>query len=319
MTRRGMALMGAGWLAVAAGLGCASNGREWPCVEFERTALSTEAGAEGLLITTAHYEMRITAQDTALVDYLPPFMETAFTEYTRMIPPAQVPDRKMLVYLFNTRKEWAAFTQHRYPRQAPTYLHIMAGGFTDHTTGAAVTFDITRDKTLSLLAHEGLHQYFIHYFPRPVAPWINEGLATQFEAFDLDGPYPIFTPRRNFIRRNHLREALAIENGLIDLRKLLAMDAGEAVRKTGQSVRSYYAQVWSLTLFLREQWPAQFAALCADLGSSRLDRRVAAYRQSRPDAGEYSDREITFRAYIDQDFEAFQQDYIAYASALVDG
>ena len=218
----------------------------------ERQEWTSPAGVKGEEILTPHFDLRVTATDKELLEYLPNFMEAAFQGYTELMPPAETPTDRLIVYVFGTRDQWAEFTTVTYPQQAWTYLHIHSGGYTDVPSATAVGYDLRRDRTLSLLAHEGLHQYLARYFPQPVTPWLNEGLACQWEAFDLVGRHPIFTPRRNFLRRNDLREALTMKQGMIPLPALLGMDAGAAIRQTGRPVRAYYAQVWSLVLFLRE-------------------------------------------------------------------
>lgn len=312
-----------------------------------------ESGRPGTQLLTEHFDIRTTVQDALLREYLPAFMETAFAEYARLLPPerpglavggenppAGGDGEQLSVYLFQTREEWAAFTRRFVPNQAHTYLHIHAGGYMDYRTRTAVAFDLGRNHTLSLLAHEGLHQYAAHYRPEPLPPWLNEGLACQFEAFSLDGPRPTFTPRRNLIRMGALREALVLENGpaprpggsageaepgvgreggLIPLADLVRMDAGEAVRRTGAPVRSYYAQVWSMVLYLRDPscpYARGFRSLLADAGTPRLREAVAAWRAATPESNALSDAEAAFRHYITPDLDKFMARYRAFAEKL---
>ena len=311
----------AGTLTIAAWTAGCQPARSWPAIHPQRVPWTSPAGQAGLQITTDHFEVRLTGPEDPLLDYLGPFLETTFAEFVKLAPPPRPTDRPLLVYLFETRPEWAAFTKRQFPLRAPTYLHIHNGGYTDHRTATAVAFGRARDRTLSLLAHEAMHQYFARYFPRPVPPWLNEGLACQWEAFELDGPHPIFTPRRNFLRRNHLREALSLEEGLIDLPTLMSMDAGRAIRETGQPLRAYYAQIWSLVLYLREgdqgAWADRFAALLADVGTDRLAAAVHRYRADHSDARQLSPGPILFRAYITEDLADFAAHYRAFAEALV--
>jgi len=192
----------------------------------------------------------------------------------------------------------------------------------DQRTQTAVIFDIRRDRTLSLLAHEGLHQYLARFLPDPVPPWLNEGLAAQWESFDLDGYRPIYTPRRNFLRTNDLREALGPAGQLIPLPELLRMNAGDAVVKVGQSTRAYYAQVWSMLLFLRDEqnraYHAGFTRLLADAGSERLRQAISAHRAATPTAATCSDGEVVFRHYVTENLDTFMNDYCAFARQLVD-
>jgi hypothetical protein len=189
----------------------------------------------------------------------------------------------------------------------------------DFPTATSVLWDVKRDQTLALVAHEGLHQYLAHQRPEPVPPWLNEGLATQFEDFDLDGPRPIFRPQRNLLRKNSLREAMALPDGLIPLDQLLAMHAGQAVTQAVQSARSYYGQVWLAALFLRTS-PAYregFSRLLADAGTERLRIRIHGYRAATPSAAGMSDGEIAFRQYINDDLESFGDELQTFGRQLV--
>jgi len=174
-----------------------------------------------------------------------------------------------------------------------------------------------------LVAHEGWHQYLAKCFPEPVPAWLNEGLATQWEGFDIKGERPVFNSAGNYMRRGHLRDALSAggQDGLIPLAELLAMDAGYAVVKTGATVRNYYTQVWSLILFLREgqvkEYTQGFRRLLADAGTTRMQAAVRAYRAASSGAEQYSSGEVIFRHYITEDMEAFKEAYREYALNLV--
>lgn len=280
----------------------------------------TQSRPDGVQLITAHFDIRTTIRDTLLRDALPGFMETAFAEYTRLMPPEAEEAAPLPVYLFETREEWAAFTRHFVPQQAYTYLHIHAGGYTDHRTGASITFDIGRDHTLSLLAHEGFHQYVARYRTLPLPAWLNEGLACQFEAFTLDGDHPTFTPQRNLLRTGALRAALLQPPGLAALPELLSMHAGQAVRQTGVSAPTYYAQLWSTVLYLRDRscpYASGFRRLLADAGTPRLTEAIRQFRAASPEHARLNDAEAAFRCYITSDLGEFATRYRAFAEQLV--
>ncbi len=310
-------------LILWAALGCASRPAEPPPVAVERQEWTAPTGSTGVQILTDHFDLRVTTDDAVLVDVLAPFMETTFAEYRRLVPPATDADERLVVYVFRDRREWAAYVQAAFPAQAHTYLHIQSGGFADYATATSVAYDLGRDHTLSLLAHEGMHQYFARYLPKHVPAWINEGMACQWEAFDLDGDRPVFTPERNFLRRNNLREAITEEDGFIPLSELLTMNAGEAVtQKIKQPSRIYYAQVWSTVLFLRRggdgKYADAFAKLLRDVGTDRLDAAISAYRAATAGSESLSAGEVAFRQYISDDLDAFMADYREYARMLLD-
>lgn len=311
------------WLlpvAVAVLGGCAPA-VSYPPVRVEQRTWSGPAGSAGVQLLTDHFDLRITARDEAIRRYLPGFMETAFEEYRRCKPLESESSGRMVTYLFDTRTEWAAFTVQNYPRQAGTYLHIQSGGYTDFATATSVTHDLGRDRTLSLLAHEGFHQYLAANLQQPVPAWLNEGLACQFEAFDLYEQRPTFTPANNFLRKNHLREALARDATFLPLVQLLNMDAGDALRDRSQPTRSYYAQVWALVLMLRRDRENEhakgFARLVTDAGTKRLALELQAWRAATPDAGSTGDGEAAFRRYITDDITEFAGRYRTFCERLV--
>jgi hypothetical protein len=282
----------------------------------------TTSGPDGKQLLTRHFDICTTVRDPVLRDALPDFLETAFAEYARLIPLGSGDVRRLTVYLFDTRQEWVRFTKRFAPAQSYTYLHIHAGGYTDYQTATAVTFDLGRDNTLSLLAHEGFHQYVARYRTEPLPPWLNEGLACQFEAFTLTGPRPTFTPRKNLIRLAALREALATPAGLIPLPELLRMDAGRAVRQVGTTPQPYYAQIWSTVLYLRDRscpYAAGFRSLLADAGTPRLTTAIRAYCAATPGSETLSHAETAFRQYITPDLDEFTRNYHAFAEKLVHG
>jgi len=267
--------------------GCISSRPDWPEIKVEQQEWISPTGRKGVQLLTEHFDIRVTSPDEKLRAYLGPFAETAFSAYSELMPTNENYER-LVVYLFEVRPEWAAFTRMAFPARSQAYLHIHYGGYTDSASATCVMFDLGRDHTLSLMAHEGWHQYLAAYFTEPMPPWLNEGIATQFEGFDLDGDRPIFKSRENYGRRNHLRSAMSQEDGLIPLAELLRIHAGHAVtQKTKQPSLTYYAQVWSLVLMLREgydgRYADRFAQLLADIGGNHitedLDTFMDEYRE----------------------------------------
>ncbi len=311
-----------GTLLLLGVVGCASTIRP-ARVEYDQADWTCQTGVTGIQMLTPHYDLRVTAKDEILRQYLPQFMEAALTEYQKAIPPARDPSERMVIYIFNDRPEWVQFTRGFAPNQAPVYMHIHTGGYMDQARATAVIWDIGRENTLALIAHEGWHQYLAKCFPEAIPAWLNEGLATQWEGFELDDERPIFKPSGNYMRRGNLRDALSAggNDGLIPLPELLAMDAGYAVVKTGATVRNYYTQVWSLILFLREgqvkEYTQGFRKLLADAGTARMQAAVRAYRAATPGAEKYSTGEVVFRHYITEDLETFVDAYREYALNLV--
>ena len=146
-------------------------------------------------------------------------------------------------------------------------------------------------------------------------------MACQWEAFDLKNKRPVFDPRYNLFRRNNLRDALTSADRWIPLKRLLEMNAGEAVAETGSTTRSYYAQVWALVMFLKEGGKASysrgFARLLGEVGTRQTAVAVSGYRLTTPGSEGLSQGEIIFRHYISSDLDAFEKEFVTFSRELV--
>jgi hypothetical protein len=288
-------------------------------VEVETSAWNFR-GVMGKELVTDHYRVRTTCTYPPLLTRLPVFLESCWTEYEKLVPPANDPSEPALTYLFQTRQQWEIFTKSFSPARAPTYLLIRSGGYEER--GVTVSHYGRMATTLSVMAHEGLHQYLSLTRGGALPAWVNEGLACYFEAFDLDEDgRPTFTPRNNYIRRNSLRDAF-LKQQMFDLPELLSTNAGRVVAMPTMKVRTYYAQTWSVVLMLLEEDPktspegAGFRRLLSDLGRDEMKQAVQA---SAGDGGRPMEPgERVFRAYVTEDLESFKQQYDGYVRKLLD-
>jgi len=279
-------------------------------------------GAAGRRLITAHFDIRTTARDERLVAVLPGFLEECHERCARLTGRSSGSPDPLVVYVFETRAQWSGFTEEFAPQRAPLYRQIRHGGYTDEPTATAVLYDIGRDRTLAVAAHESMHQYLARHVRGPIPAWVNEGLATQMECFALRDGVPVFEPRHNLYRRNYLRMALSAgANRLYPLRDLLRMHAGELFSSPEQSSDTYYAQVWSLVLMLTEGRNAAyregFRKLVAEVGTESMRAAVEAYRVAVPDAAGAAAGEVAFRRYICEDLNRFAREYEAFARDLV--
>lgn len=276
--------------------------------------------ARGVELHTEHYLVRTTCTDKDLLRRLPNFLEGCWSQYARIVPPRSAPASPALAFLFQTRAQWERFTLAFSPLRAPTYLKIRSGGFEER--GVTVSHYGSMATLLSLMGHEGLHQ-FLSLTRNDVPPaWANEGLACYFEAFELtDSGAPVFTPRHNLIRRNNLRDAF-VNRTLFDLREIVSTNAGRIVSLPSERVKTYYAQIWSIVLFLLEQDPARhpeaagFRTLLADIGTDAMTARLAA-AGARPEPTSSDYGAAVFRAYVSTDFDAFDRKYRAFVRDLL--
>lgn len=277
----------------------------------------------GRELTSKHYRIYTTSNRPEILNYLPGFMEAAHRNYLDITGlQAKPAARTYPVYMMATRAEWAGLTRSIVGSQWDTYASISAGGYC--YKGVCVFWDIGGLSSLSVASHEGLHQLLHHRMKDHLPLWMEEGLATLTEGYEIDGPTVRFTPHRSVARFSDLRKAI-VNDWWIPLEKLLVMDGGDAV-KLGAPERTvgYYGQVWALAVFLRTD--PQFAPgrgrLIADAEAGRLvdalsetDRQLA-----RQLVGTRSyNRQVAlplFKRYVSADLQGFERRYKAFARKL---
>ncbi len=306
--------------ALAFVYGCHGSGRSG----LETVAFTSEdwsfGRAEGVKLTTDHYALHTTCSSKPLLDAMPGFLESCWQAYAKVLPNETTLDAPLRAYLFRKRWEWERFTEKFAPSRSEVYKRIRSGGYSER--GVTVSHYSSRRATLSVMAHEGLHQYIEVTRGRRVPAWLNEGLACYFEAFDLDANNrPVFQPTLNTLRRRSLREAV-VHHRLIPLKEILSTHAGHAIQKRGNHVRSYYSQVWSLVLFLirpdrDNSYGPGFTQLLDELGTEAMDGRARAWLAADASGGDMAYGEAVFRAYVTDDLEGFQADYEAYLCKLL--
>jgi len=274
----------------------------------------------GLHLTSPHFDVYTTSTDAELRQYLPRFLETTYRFYTALLPsdgPLD-PQVRMQTYLFDNRTQWERFVKQRFPQRFATYRRIPSGGFTEGPT--CVVYDIGRAETLSILAHEGFHQYVGAHCESSLPAWLNEGLAAYCESVEFRDDRPYFVPQRNTFRLDHLRDAL-VTGTTIPLVELLATDAGQIIDTNDTaSVNAYYAQIWALMVFIRHaqegRYASSFDALARGVRDNTLRIKAQAARVTAPRPSETSFGEAVFRAYVTDDLAAFEQTYREFLARL---
>jgi Protein of unknown function (DUF1570) len=272
---------------------------------------------DGRQLTTDHFDLYTTSLDDEFVDFIPKFLETCFQFYAKIIPPPDDHNHatdRMRTYVLEDRIQWERFVKHRYPRRFDVYRMISAGGFAEGNT--CVLYDIGRSATLSVLAHEGLHQYMATHFSEPLPAWLNEGLATYCESVEFRGDKPYFKPQHNTFRMNHLRNAIG-HDATIPLRELLSTNAGEVIggNKLGTTA-TYYAQAWALLAYLQhgdhDKYKGRFQTLLGDIANGTLRIKAQRARAAAASPSEISYGEAVFIAYITDDLDAFDAELQSY-------
>ena len=247
---------GAMWLAACLA-GCAGHnpgGRASPAV-VAATGWTEDweyAGHAGKLIRTPSYRLFTTATDGELVGQMPEFLEAAMERYTTAFGPLPRPVLRLDTFLMGDREQWKSLTRQVMGNEAATYLRIERGGFA--SGGRALLWSIGRRDTLAIAAHEGWHQYTQRAFRQELPAWLEEGVAVYMEGFvpdPVDPARPIFLGWANIERFEQLKRAS--ERGeLIPLARLLTATPQDLIASSTEGTLNYYAQLWSLVMFLRE-------------------------------------------------------------------
>jgi hypothetical protein len=276
-------------------------------------------GSKGSECKSEHYIVRTTCKSKPFVEALPGFLESCYQAYSELLPAPEESERPLETYLFQTRWEWERYTEEFAGPRADTYKQIRSGGYSER--GVTVSHYGSRRSTLSILAHEGLHQYLDATHGSAIPAWVNEGLACYFESFDLDmDGRPVFHPENNTLRMPALRKQFSSKS-LKPLKEILGTNAGREIHQPTQQVLGSYSQWWSLVVFLQRPsgdnpYHAGFQELLRELGSETMDRKAQAFMAADTD-GTMTFGEAVFRAYVSDDLEKFQADYEAYLPELL--
>ena len=86
-----------GLLALSVSIGGCASWKPHRPVQVQEKEWTSSAGITGTQLLTDHYDIRVTARDEILRQYLAPFMETTFIDYRKLMPsPAQAGDRLVI-------------------------------------------------------------------------------------------------------------------------------------------------------------------------------------------------------------------------------
>lgn len=292
--------------------GCNATGAT-PPVEYQSEPW-TFRDRPGKKLITAHYEIHTTLRDEMLLSGIPEMCESAYAEYAKLVPPQRELDRRMQVYLFATRSEWADFTREFTGPRAAVFLKVRNGGYSER--GVSVIQYVSHDITFPLLAHEGFHQYLYCCVTDQVPAWLNEGLAVYFEGQELAGDGRTrFQPWNNPARSNALADAI-LRKKLFPLTELLDTHAGRIAGMPPRVVGTYYAQLWMLVGFLMEgengKYAENFQRLLRAVSGGDLEQ-FARVANMMSEAGDVSFGRALFEAFITQDIAAFEDEFNRYA------
>jgi len=280
----------------------------------------------GLKIITTHYEIYTTLLEPLMLRQVPGFMESAYRAYNSQLPEPVQTTKKFKIYLFAERQQWEDFTDDFTGPQAPVYKKIKAGAY--YLNGSCVAYNIGRERTFSVLGHEGWHQFNKRHFKYRLPSWLDEGIAMQFEASRYKKGMFYFETSRNLHRLGALKLTL-IEGNTIPLEQLIALNPGEVLvnDEPEDAVRAFYAQAYALTRFLREddyskrlpkyhqllmdglkgRWP-----LGPEAKKIAVDRNIPiTVRWNRAVGSQL------FELYISEDLSEIEKEYLKYCRKIV--
>ena len=279
----------------------------------------TTGPTQGVVLCSRHYRVYTTIRDSLQRRLMLQVLEAAHAHFMRLV--AGTGRTKPLIgYVFRNRRQWAAFTHRTAGRATTIYMHIESGGY--ERRGVFVVWRTTLPEVLSVIAHEAWHQLSFMALKDHLPAWLDEGLATQNEAITWRQGQPHFTPFRNAARWSVLRLALA-QRRLIPLQVLVHTQAGAVILESSSDVQIYYAEVWSLMLYLTHSryrgallkllqaaQRGQLTPLLLRAGLTRQEIRGLTVRWNRR-AGP-----LLFRTYFSPHFAPLQHRYLAFIRRL---
>jgi hypothetical protein len=279
----------------------------------------------GVKLTTEHYEVYTTLMDPLMLLQFPGFIESAYRGYNSQLPDSIETKTRFTVYLFGDRRQWERFTDVFAGRLAPVYRKIKAGAY--YLNGACVAYHIDRERTFSVIGHEGWHQFNSRHFRYRLPSWLDEGIAMLFEVSRYERGLFSFEPGRNLYRLGDLKKTLMGRN-MLPLRELIAINPGEVLAGNGAgAVQAFYSQAYALVRFLRED---DYGRRLGNYHQMLLGGLNGTWPLSEAEKRMAADRNIPltvrwnstvgpklFELYIGDDFEQIEQEYVAFCRKTV--
>ena len=272
----------------------------------------------GRILRTARYNIYTTIEDTDYALTLGQLMEGAYAEYVKVAPSVRPSAAPMACYVFDDRREWAAFTAKRTGADSAIYLKIPRGGYTIDDWFAA--YYLGDRSTLSVAAHEGWHQFVARHFEGRLPPFLEEGVACMFEVVRLEHGLPRWNTSFNPPRVFGLTRAVEGKY-LWPLEKLITMDAGDVVDAPREKIDAFYAQSWAFARFLREaedgKYRAMFETLMNDTAAGTVKDPTGTLNVAKRSWSPAAARPI-LEHYLEQDLASIERSYLAFVKTIVD-
>ncbi|NQU75542.1 MAG: hypothetical protein HQ546_04405 [Planctomycetes bacterium] len=280
-------------------------------------------GAQGEKLSTEHYCIFTSTANQSLRNGICGFMEAARANYVQLTGLTGRPagGKRLAVYLFGDRQQWASLTETITGRDAETYLRVQSGGYC--YDGVCVFWDIGTMATYSVAAHEGLHQFLHDAAGDNLPVWVEEGLAVQAEGYRIRRGLVLFEPSDNTSRLTTLRKTI-LAGRWRSVDRLVEMNAADNIQESAMHGAEYYSQLWALLLMIRSD--EQYRAGLEQLLRATADGQLAAGLGIEPQEWAQLQRNgkaysavvgpRAFAHYIDADTKRFEQRYRAFAEKL---
>jgi hypothetical protein len=280
-------------------------------------------GQPGTLVKTEHFRIFTTIDDGLYKRLLARTLEATHDRMAAWNPSVSVPpaDQRLDCYVFSSRLQWEAYTRLRGGSNAPIYLQITAGGYCQE--GVFAGYNIGQEQTLSVVAHEAWHQYSWFAFKNRLPGWLEEGLATQNESMDWEtGPdgniRPVFHPEQNYRRFSALQRAFKNDQ-LIKVPALFSMHAGQVIGANQGRIDTYYAQLWSMVLFLQRSpaYAPRLKRLLADASAGKLTAALEGTSVTRGQIENFTEHWNTVagpvyaQKYLNGDLGSLEREYLS--------
>lgn len=204
----------------------------------------------GVVITSRHYQIFTTVRNPIEQRLILLVLETEYAQFKKLVPEA-APKLPLYGFIFAHRRQWARFTARHLAGRAGAYLHADVAGYDDGAVFAL--FRTTVAEMLSVTAHEAWHQFSFVSLRDHLPAWLDEGLATQFETISWQRGQPHFISALNYPRWQALQRVCR-RREFIAFPTFTRLEAGEVVAAGPVVTRAYYAEVWSLMLFLIDHY-----------------------------------------------------------------
>jgi hypothetical protein len=279
----------------------------------------------GLRLRTKHYEIYTTLLEPLMLSQVPGFVESCYRGYNKQLPKPVETEEPFVMYLFGQRGQWELFTRKFTGRNAEVYIKIKAGAY--YLNGVCVAYDIGRERTFSVIGHEGWHQFNSRHFRYRLPSWLDEGIAMLFEWSRYEGGLFYFEPAKNIYRLGSLKQILINKNN-IPLDKLISLNPGEVLMSSeNDAVNAFYSQAYSLVRFLREDGYGRrlgnfhqmlLGGLHGDWPLNDQMKLIAADRNIPLTIGwnRFMGRWL-FEEYIGDDFGTIEDEYLTFCRKMV--